>query len=132
MISQAPYTDYGLVFFPMDINDTWARVCVMKKALNLESDMDFYRLCEIDKGHGAQWKSGMTKTIGAEYAFRLQEKTGFQAEWIMLGTGPQRLDKHLQVIARALPILNPAITEGWAIIAQIELDKAKDAHVNVG
>ncbi|OQY64734.1 MAG: hypothetical protein B6D47_12980 [Rhodocyclaceae bacterium UTPRO2] len=71
-------------------NPTWDRVETIKSALGLKSDIEFYRLAGADKGLGGQWKSGQVKTIGAEYAFRLQDKTGFNARWIMLGEGPKR------------------------------------------
>lgn len=38
-----------------------------------------------------QWLSGLVKSISAKYAFALQRKTGYNAEWIQTGEGPEQV-----------------------------------------
>ena len=90
----------------MKTNATWDRVEIIKKALTLKADTEFYRLAGTTKNLGAQWKSGKVQTIGAEFAFKIQDMTGFQARWIMLGEGRQRA-----VDGSISPDDDPLITE---------------------
>jgi transcriptional regulator with XRE-family HTH domain len=39
-----------------------------------------------------QWIKGETKDIKNEFLFGLADATGFEARWIAIGEGPQRLD----------------------------------------
>ncbi len=114
----------GLAFYPMKTNPTWDRVEVMKSALKIKTDVDFYRLAGTDKSLGAQWKNGKVQMIGAEYAFKLQDETGFLARWIMLGEGPKRIDEKYQTILTALPLLPAAVTDGWHVLAKLEIEKS--------
>lgn len=38
-----------------------------------------------------QWLSGKIKSVAPEYAFAIQREKGYNAEWIMLGTGRKML-----------------------------------------
>ncbi len=49
------------------------------------------RLSGASKAMVNHWISGQVKSIGATYAFALQRNTGFNAEWVLFGTGPERL-----------------------------------------
>lgn len=63
------------------------------------SQTEFGELAGADKSTVSQWLKGSIKKIAATYAFRLERKTGYRAEWLMLGTGPERIDeKTAQVI----------------------------------
>lgn len=106
------------------INATWDRVETMKRDLGLKTDVEFYALAGVDKGHGGQWKSGTVKTIGPEYAFKIQDKTGFQARWIMLGQGPKRLDPNLQKVIDAYPIIEDGVRQIWLSSAEAALKTA--------
>lgn len=96
----------------------------MKVALHLKTDVAFYRLAKADKSLGGQWKTGKVKTIGPEYAYNLQDATGFQARWIMLGEGPDRLSKDLQTCIKAFPLLDDAVREIWVDTAKKAIEKS--------
>lgn len=48
------------------------------------------KLCDVAPSAVTQWISGESKTLKAESVFALAKATGFRAEWITLGTGPER------------------------------------------
>lgn len=110
----------------MSTNSTWDRVEQIKRELGLKTDTEFYKLAGVDKGMGAQWKSGQVQTIGADYAFRLQDKTGFQARWIMFGAGEERICREHRTIIAALPLLDKAIIDTWLLVAEDKLAKLAD------
>lgn len=69
----------------------WDRVQVIKEALGIKTDAEFGRIAGASKAVVNQWKSGLIQTISANYAYSIQDKTGFSARWIMTGQGPQSL-----------------------------------------
>jgi hypothetical protein len=129
-MSQALYTAQGLAFYPMETNPTWDRVEIIKKALRLKADTEFYRLAGADKGLGGQWKSGKVQMIGAEYAFKIQDKTGFQARWIMLGEGKSRGPDDDPLIVETVGYMRACDNIGRSIIHDKARDVAKE-HPNV-
>ena len=54
------------------------------------NQVELARLADASKSMVNQWLSGRIKSIGSEYAFNLQRHTGFNAEWLMTGNGPER------------------------------------------
>lgn len=57
------------------------------------------------KGAASQWLNGLTKSIDPEYAFKLQRRTGYSAEWIMFGTGPKKLLETYRIGSRETAML---------------------------
>lgn len=57
------------------------------------------------KGAASQWIKGITKSIEAKHAFKLQRRTGYSAEWIMFGTGPKKLLETYQIGSREITML---------------------------
>ncbi|PRD24685.1 UNVERIFIED_CONTAM: prtR [Trichonephila clavipes] len=48
------------------------------------------RLCSVAPSAVTQWISGESHSLRAESVFALAKATGFRAEWITFGTGPER------------------------------------------
>ncbi len=67
------------------------RVKKMMSDLGNIDQPSFGRLAGASKSVVNQWLSGATKSITAQYAFRLQRNTGYSAEWIQTGDGPEKL-----------------------------------------
>lgn len=74
----------------LDMSTASERVKLMMDALG-KDQVEFGELAGTSRSVVNQWLSGKIKTIGAEYAYALQKKTGYSAEWIQLGTGPEKL-----------------------------------------
>lgn len=72
-------------------NTAAERVQKMMRDLGNLNQPSFGALAGASKSLVNQWLSGEIKSISAKYAFRLQRKTGFNAEWIQLGEGPERI-----------------------------------------
>lgn len=70
---------------------TAERVEKMMRELGNIDQPSFGALAGASKSVVNQWLSGGIQSIGARYAFNLQKKTGYNAEWIMLGDGSERL-----------------------------------------
>lgn len=62
----------------------------MMQALGDLDQPSFGRLAGASKSVVNQWLSGATKSITAQYAFQLQRTTGYNAEWIQTGNGPEK------------------------------------------
>ena len=69
---------------------TTERVQRIMAELGIDEQAEFGRLCGTSRSMVFQWLTGEIKTIGAKYAFKLEEKTGFSAKWIMLGEGEEK------------------------------------------
>jgi hypothetical protein len=67
------------------------RIELMMKALGTDQP-GFGTLSGASKSVVNQWLSGKIKSIDARYAFKLQKTTGFSAEWIQTGCGPEKTD----------------------------------------
>ncbi|WP_263139865.1 helix-turn-helix transcriptional regulator [Pseudomonas sp. RIT-PI-AD] len=52
--------------------------------------VEIARLCEVAPSAVTQWVTGESKTLKAESVFALAKATGFRAEWLTFGTGPER------------------------------------------
>ncbi len=52
---------------------------------------EFGRYVGASKGAVSQWIAGTVKSIDAQYAFALQRKAGYSAEWVMFGKEPSKL-----------------------------------------
>ena len=70
------------------MNTTAERVRYMMEALKISEQQEFGRLCDASKSVVNQWITGKIKSIDPRYAFKLEDKTPFNARWIMLGEGP--------------------------------------------
>lgn len=57
------------------------------------------------KGAVNQWLSGLTQSMDAEYAFKLQHEHGYNAEWLLLGAGPKMLPKSYVQDKKAATVL---------------------------
>jgi transcriptional regulator with XRE-family HTH domain len=70
------------------------------------------RLAGVTKSAVSQWLSGSTKRLDAEAAFNLQRKTGWSAEYLMLGTGPKKIKASAEGIpkevAEMVAVMDPA------------------------
>jgi transcriptional regulator with XRE-family HTH domain len=70
------------------------------------------RLAGVTKSAVSQWLSGSTKRLDAEAAFNLQRKTGWSAEYLMLGTGPKKMkpgtEGIVKEIAEMVAVMEPA------------------------
>lgn len=75
---------------------TIERVEKMMRDLGNLDQPAFGSLAGASKSVVNQWLSGKIKSIAAEYAFRLQRKTGFNAEWIQLGEGAERVGEVIE------------------------------------
>lgn len=71
---------------------TSERVTVMMRELDLDQ-VQFGALAGAPKSVVNQWLSGNIQNISAAYAFRLQHRTGFSAEWIQLGEGEKKFKR---------------------------------------
>lgn len=59
---------------------------------DLETDqVGLAKLAGVTEQAVSAWFRGKTKRMDAEAAFSLQHKTGWCAEYLMLGTGPKKL-----------------------------------------
>lgn len=70
----------------MNINERIARAI----ALSGKQKIEIAALCNVQPSSISQWIGGEIKTLKAERVFALAKATGFRAEWIALGTGPER------------------------------------------
>lgn len=61
----------------------------MKKHLGIVEDVEFGRLGGMSKSVVNQLLGGSIKSFAPRYAYKLEDKTGFSARWIMLGEGPE-------------------------------------------
>lgn len=64
-----------------------ARIQKMMDFLGIEEQVVFADLAGASRSVVNQWLTGKIKSIDARYAFKLQDSTGFNAKWIMLGEG---------------------------------------------
>jgi phage repressor protein C with HTH and peptisase S24 domain len=69
-----------------------SRVEKMMRELGIKENVVFGKLAGASKSVVGQWLSGDIKSISAEYAYNLQDKTAYNSRWIMLGKGPERLN----------------------------------------
>ena len=69
---------------------TAERVSKMMRELGDLDQPAFGRLAGASKSMVNQWLSGMVKSVTARYAFELERKTGYRAEWIQTGEGPEK------------------------------------------
>lgn len=97
-------------------------------------------LCGASKSVVNQWLSGKIKQVGAEYAFQIQKKKNYNAEWIILGTGEKFLTKALEHynIARAPSVIqmqarepeqNPTIA---SLLAQVKTMSPEGQFILLG
>ena len=70
----------------MNINDRIAKAISQSGKQKIE----IAALCDVRPSAVSQWISGEIKTLKAGHVFALQEATGYRAEWIVLGKGPER------------------------------------------
>jgi phage repressor protein C with HTH and peptisase S24 domain len=67
------------------------RIEKIMRILGIKENVEFGRLAGASKSVVGQWLSGQIKSISPEYAYNIQENTGYNAKWVMLGTGPEKL-----------------------------------------
>ena len=99
------------------------RVDKMMAALGLNQP-EFATIAGVTKGAVNQWLSGLTKNIDAGPAFSLQRKTGYNAEWIMFGSGPEKI----AYIATAFA--DPKVASVVECMTRMD-DYGKDAMVKI-
>lgn len=74
----------------MSKTDFPARIsCVMDTLALNQSELA--KKAGASKSMVSQWLSGLIKSISPKYAFNLQRTTGYSAEWLMTGDGPERI-----------------------------------------
>ena len=56
--------------------------------LGIKRQTEFGQLCGASRSVVYQWLTGRIKTIDPAFAFKIQDKTGFSARWILLGEEP--------------------------------------------
>lgn len=78
----------------------------MMDELNV-NQVEFGALAGASKSMVNQWRSGLIDSIAPQYAFALEEKTGYVARWIMLGLGPERIDKTTVSVIRLMENMTP-------------------------
>jgi hypothetical protein len=77
------------------------RIEKIMRVLGVKENVEFGRMAGASKSVVGQWLSGQIKSIAPEYAYKIQDSTGYSAKWIMLGTGPEKIS--------ATPESNPEI-----------------------
>jgi len=92
------------------MSTTAERVEKMMAALGKDQP-GFGALSGASKSVVNQWLSGEIKSISARYAFKLQRSTGFSAEWIQTGEGPQTIAAGLQATNSQSAALEPEQAE---------------------
>lgn len=65
------------------------------RILIVQSDLGFDQVqlgaaMGVTKGTVNQWLNGKIKSLKLEYAKRLQERYGYNVDWLVLGTGPKK------------------------------------------
>lgn len=99
--SQALFIGFHLACLTMKGTATVAaRVERMIEALGVDQ-VGFARLAGASKSVVNQWLAGKIKSIAPRYAFNIQRHAGFNAEWVMLNTGAERVDGRPEIIEPA-------------------------------
>lgn len=75
----------------MKATTVWDRIQAIKETIGIKTDAEFGRVAGASKAVVNQWKNGLIRTISANYAYSIQDKTGFSARWIMTGQGQHLL-----------------------------------------
>ncbi|RQO57566.1 LexA family transcriptional regulator [Pseudomonas sp. KBW05] len=57
-----------------------------------KSKSEIAKLCDVAPSAVTQWINGDSKALKAESVFALAKATGFTAEWLTFGTGPEKID----------------------------------------
>lgn len=91
---QAHLTSNPINYFPMTKTTIPERIALIKKRLGIEEDAAFGAACGMSKSVVNQLMSGKIKTIAPRFAYRLQDKYGINARWLMLGDEPMMLVKY--------------------------------------
>lgn len=73
----------------------------------LEEFKQLADLAGASKSMASQWFGGQIKSISPEYAYKIEEKTGFAAKWIMLGEGPPKLSKAILHTIEVMKVMEP-------------------------
>lgn len=55
-----------------------------------KSKSEIAKLCDVAPSAVTQWINGESKTLKAESVFALAKATGYRAEWLTFGIGPER------------------------------------------
>jgi phage repressor protein C with HTH and peptisase S24 domain len=67
------------------------RIEKIMRVLGVKENVEFGRMAGASKSVVGQWLSGQIKSIAPDYAYKIQDSTGYNAKWIMLGTGPEKI-----------------------------------------
>lgn len=86
----------------MDATTTETRIARVMAELEI-NQVDLAKLAGTSKSMVNQWLSGLIKSIGPRYAFTLQRKTGYSAEWLMTGEGPARVGSEVLGAPKTTP-----------------------------
>ena len=74
----------------MLMKTTSERVKYMMEDLGITKQSEFGLLCGASRALVNHWVTGRTKNIDPIYAFNLEDKTPFNARWILIGAGTPR------------------------------------------
>lgn len=80
----------GLVKLPY-MGGTTLQQRLVEIADALGSDAELARIAKVSRSAVSQWRDGQVKSLQAESALNIQERTGWSARWLVLGIGPKKL-----------------------------------------
>ena len=115
MNSQAFYTKNSLAFYTMKPTIP-ERIARIKAELNIDEDVALAKIAGASKAMVNHWLSGRVKSIAPQYAYRLEEKTGFSAKWIQLGEGEPRTS---QAIVHTIVMMQMMEPEKQYLVARL-------------
>jgi hypothetical protein len=81
------------------------RIEKIMRDIGVKENVELGRMAGASKSVVGQWLSGQIKSIAPEYAYNLQDSTGYSAKWIMLGTGAEKISNTSQSDPEIIGIL---------------------------
>lgn len=76
---------------------------LVEVADSIGNDAELARIAGVTRSNVSQWRKGDIKSLKALPVINIQEKTGYSAKWLVLGTGHKRLtgkQEHVKEDAR--------------------------------
>lgn len=122
---QALLTVAGLAFETMDLPE---RISHLLKVLELDQPKLASKM-GTSKSVVNQWLSGKIKSVAPEYAFKFQKNTGYLAEWLMLGSGPEKALPEEGDLIETYRSMKPHERAKWRLLAMVARDTATDERV---
>lgn len=100
----------------------------IKDELGITEDTELAKMAGASKSMVNQWFSGRIKSISAQYAYKLEENTGFTSRWIQLGEGQERISKAIVHTIASMQLMEPQQQYLAArLVDQIVESKKQDA-----